>query len=371
MSQISAYIGLDVHKNSISIAAAPAEHSNPVQFHGRHCADTARLIKKLAAFGAPAEVRICYEAGPTGYGLARALIAAGYDCQVVAPAKTPKLPSDRVKTDRRDAKKLAEFLRSGHLTAIRIPTEEEEALRDLIRAREDVKHDESDLKRRLMGLMLRRGRVWNEKSNWTKAHMAWLERAEFDHAATNETKIAYLELIKHLGRVLAELDRRIEHFALSMQRADLVRALCAFKGIRVLTAATIISEIGDFDRFPTAAQFMSFLGLTPSESSSGDSTKRGPITKAGNKRLRRLLVESAWTYKKTPHESLDLKRRSRGVHPSVKDIAMAAQKRLWRRQMRLLHLNKCSRKVNVAVARELAGFLWAAGRSTQLLTQEA
>lgn len=371
MTQINAYIGLDVHKNSISLASAPSDGSCDAAFHRRLPNDVTRLLKELQLFGSPAQVHVCYEAGPTGYGLARRLRAEGYRCDVVAPAKTPRLPSDRVKTDRRDAVKLARFLRSGHLTAIRVPTLEEEALRDLIRTREDIKRDESDLRRRLGALMLRHGRVWGEKSTWTKAHMTWLEKQEFDQHATMEAKLCYLEQIKHLQRVLGELDKSIEQVALSLDHANVVRALCALKGIKVLTAATFLAEIGDFRRFATAAQFMSFLGLTPSESSSGDSTQRGPITKAGNRRLRRLLVESAWTYIKAPHESVELKRRSEGVHQEVKDLAMKAQKRLWKRRRQMTSAQKSPRKINVAMARELAGFVWAIARHDNLVATAA
>jgi transposase len=201
--------------------------------------------------------------------------------------------------------------------------------------------------------------------------MAWLETQTFEERGTMEAKLCYLEQIKHLRRSIAELDAAIEEVAMSLERSDVVKALCAFKGIKVLTAATFLAEIGDFKRFATASQFMSFLGLTPSESSSGETTKRGAITKAGNGRLRRLLVESAWTYTKAPHESQELKRRAAGVHQDVKDIAMKAQKRLWRRRSKMLAAQKAPRKVTVALARELAGFIWSAALQENLVTEAA
>ncbi len=372
MTQITAYVGLDVHKNSISIAAAPGESREKPSFHGRIPNDLTKLLKRLAPFGSADQVKVAYEAGPTGYGLARRLRAKGYDCVVVAPAKTPKTGSDRVKTDRRDALKLAGFLRSGHLTEIRIPTEEEEALRDLLRAREDIKGAEVQTRRRLNSMMLRHDRIWNgTKCNWTKAHYQWLEDQQFERRASNEAKVAYLEQIRELQRRLAELDRAIEEIVLAGDRKDLVLALCAVKGFSILGAATFIAEIGDFSRFSAATRFMSFLGLTPSEHSSGDGTSRGPITKAGNGRLRRLLVEAAHNYTYSPHISRELERRQRGVHEDVLRIAWKAQKRLYRQRQRLLRAGKSPRKTAVAMARELAGFVWAIGQATTLRAEAA
>lgn len=370
MSSISTYVGLDVHKSSISIAAAASDPRSTADFHGRLPNDMGRLLRKLALFGAPSSVRVCYEAGPTGYRLARRLIAEGYSCIVIAPAKTPKAGSDRVKTDRRDAIKLATFLRNGLLTEVRIPTEDEEALRDVIRTREDLKRDESDLRRRLMALMLRHDRIWPEKSNWTKAHMKWLEMQEFERRGTTESKLCYLEQIKHHQRTVADLDAVIKDVALTGEQANLVHAFCAFRGFSILTAATIASEIGDFKRFETPSKLMSFTGLTPSESSTGDTRRRGRITKAGNTRVRTLFVEAAMHYSHAPRESVDLKRRSEGVHQSVKDIAMKAQKRLWRRRNKMLAAGKSPKKVTVALARELVGFIWAVAQEDHLTETE-
>jgi transposase len=369
MSQFSTYIGLDVHKNSISVAAAPADPESRARSLRRLPNDMPRLLKLLAQCGAPEQVHICYEAGPTGYGLWRRLRQEGYTCVVVAPSKTPRSTSDRVKTDKRDAMKLASFLRSGLLTPIRVPSEEEEALRDLLRAREDIKRSECDLRRRLGALMLRQDRIWTgTKCNWTKRHFNWLEDQRFERRGTEEAKGQYLGLINHLRDILDEFDRSIEEVVPTLERADLVHALCGLKGIGLLTAATIVAEVGDLRRFPTAKQFMSFLGLTPSESSSGDTRRRGPITKAGNKRLRRLLVESAWKYSRAPHIGRDLDRRSRGLSKEVKAISWRAQKRLHKRRWALEHSGKGTRKINVALARELAGFIWSIGQEAKLTT---
>lgn len=369
MQRFSAYIGLDVHKNSISGAIAPADPQQPARSLGRMAHDVPKLLKVLARAGGPSEVKVCYEAGPTGYGLVRRLRAEGYTCEVVAPAKTPKAPGDRVKTDQRDAVKLATFLRNGLLTAIRVPTEEEEALRDLVRAREDIKRMEVNLRRQLGALLLRHDRRWTgTKHNWTKRHFEWVEKQTFEHRGTQEAKQQYLGLVHHLRELLDELDRAVEEILPTLERADLARALQGLKGIKALTAATILAEVGDLQRFPSPGKFMSFLGLTPSESSSGDARQRGPITKAGNKRLRRLFVEAAQTHRKAPHVSRELEVRSRGLSSEVKALAWKAQKRLFKRRWALSNAGKSERKIVVALARELAGFVWAIGQEERLTT---
>ena len=367
MKTFSTYVGLDVHKKSITIAVASGDSREEARSLGTTPNDLTRLLRKLGKLGPPRAVRVCYEAGPTGYGLYRRLVAEGYTCDVVAPSKTPKKSGDRVKTDRRDAKKLAHYLRSGDLTSIRVPTPEEEAVRDLIRAREDTKSVETNTKRRLGALLLRHGRIWHKKSQWTKEHLEWVGRQSFEHPATAEAHVHYIGELHRLREVLQGLERRIEEIVETMERADLIRALCSMKGIKTLTAATIVAEVGDLRRFPTASKFMSFLGLTPSEDSTDESRRRGAITKAGNSRLRRHLVEAAWAYWRHPHLSRDLLKRSAGVAAGVRNIAWRAQKRLHRRHRFLVAKRKDSRKALVAVARELAGFIWAIGQEECLI----
>lgn len=366
MLRFSAFVGLDVHKNSISVAVARAGEE-PARCLSRLPNDYPRLRKLLETLGEPSTISVCYEAGPTGYGLVRRLREEGFACEVVAPAKTPKISSNRVKTDRRDAIQLADFLRSGHLTFLRVPTPEEEALRDLIRAREDLKSVQLDTQRQLISMLLRHGRIWTMKSHWTVAHLQWVSRQTFDHPASTEAHAHYLGEVLRLREAVAQLDRRIEEVATTLERSDLVQALCALKGIKTLSAATLVSEVGELRRFPTARRFMSFLGLTPSESSSGDTRHRGPITKAGNRRLRRLLVEAAWAYYRSPHVSKELQRRSRGTSTVVRQIAWRAQKRLHRRLYSLTRRGTSPRKALVAVARELAGFVWAIGQEDVLI----
>ncbi len=370
MSTFSAYVGLDVHKNSISVAFA-AQDNSPPRSLGRLPNDLTRLLRKLEPLGSPDRVRVCYEAGPTGYGLVRRLRELGYDCQVVAPAKTPRIASDRVKTDRRDAIKLADFLRSGHLTFIRVPTPEEEALRDLIRTREDIKTKETNSKRQLNSMMLRHGRTFRAgKSLWTKKHFDWIEAQEFEYVASGEAKDTYVGELRRYKGLLEDLDRRIEEVAQTLSRADLVHALRAFKGIKTLTAATIVAEVGDLRRFPSSGKFASFLGLTPSEHSSGDSRHRGRITKAGNRRLRRMLVEAAWAYHRHPHVSRELEARSAGVSQQVRDLAWKTQQRLHRRLRAFHYRGMSSKKALIAVTRELACAIWALGQQEELM-QEA
>lgn len=370
MKTINAYVGLDVHKNSIYIAFR--DHSAAgAQAIGSVPNDLTRLLKKLEPLGDPDEVQVCYEAGPTGYGLCRHLRELGYDCQVVAPAKTPSVAGNQVKTDRRDALKLAEFLATGHLTFVRIPTPEEEALRDLIRAREDLKIKETNTKRQLTSMMLRHSRVFSKQNGggkcyWTIKHLEWVDRQRFDHEASNVAKECYVEEVRRIDKRIQQLDKRIAEISETVERSDLIRALQSFKGIKVLTAATIVAEIGDLRRFPTAKKFSSFLGLTPSESSSGETRNRGRITKAGNRRLRRMLVEAAWAYWRSPHISRELTARSKGTSESVRSIAWNTQQRLHRRLRALQHRHVPAKKALIAVTRELACAIWAIGQEESL-----
>ena len=367
MKKVTTFVGLDVHKSSISVGFASAEYGSEAKFAKRLPNDTAALVKLLRTFGAPEEIRVCYEAGPTGYGLYRALNAEGYGCCVIAPAKTPKSPTDKVKTDRIDAIRLAECLRSDQLTAIHVPTEKEEALRDILRAREDLKAMETNTKRRILSLLLRYGRVWTGKSTWTKAHREWISAQRFEFPATTEAHDEYIETLSRLEVRIERLERLIHETALTLPHAALYRAFMAMKGIKTIVAATLIAEIGDFRRFPTAAHFMSFLGLTPSIYASGDRARRGRITKAGNARLRRLLTEAAWAYFHPPHKSRLLLKRQEGVGQRPIEISWNAQRRLHRKLKRMQAKGKQQKASLTAAARELAGFIWAMGQEEQLV----
>ncbi len=370
MKQFSTYVGLDVHKDSISIAVA--EHGrDPAKFLGHIPNDLTRLLRKLEKLGPAERVQVCYEAGPTGYGLHRRLVELGHDCQVIAPSKTPRKAADRIKTDRRDAERLAHYLRSGDLTSIRVPSEQEEAMRNLLRAREDAKKAEMRAKRQLNSFLLRSSRIWSGRSKWTKLHFEWIGAQAFDHEADILTLSDYLNEARRVTERVAELTKSIESLSSELESRDLVQALQAFRGIKVLLATWITVEIGDFRRSPTAKHFMSFLGLTPSESSSGATVSRGAITKAGNVRLRSLLMQAAWAYRHKPRVEGTLKRRAQAASQEVRDTAWRAQKRLHNKYYRLTNAGKPKNKALVGVARELAGFIWSVGNSNDLLSTTA
>lgn len=366
MSEYRIFVGLDVHKSSISIAVAEAGRE-PARFLGKVANDVPRLVKKLAKLGDPAEVQVCFEAGPTGYGLQRRLIERGYDCQVVAPSRTPRRAAAKVKTDRKDAEDLAHFLRSGDLAFIRVPTEQEESMRNLLRAREDAKRAEHKAKQQLNMFLLRSGRIWGGKSRWTRDHLLWVGKQAFEQEADVLTLSDYLHEVERLRDRVADLTKSIEELAPKLESWPLIQALQAFRGIKILVATWIAVELGDLRRFPSPKHLMSFLGMTPSEASSGDTVRRGRITKAGNMRLRSLLMQSAWAYRLKPRVEGTLRRRNQAASQGVRSIAWKAQQRLHRKLGRLVALGKPKNKALVAVARELAGFIWAVGREEELV----
>jgi len=364
MSQPIRYVGLDVHADSITIAVAE-EGREQARSVGRVANDLTRVLRRLDLLGPRASLRCAYEAGPTGYGLQRALSQAGIDCTVIAPSKTPRGSGDRVKTDRRDAARLAHFLRSGDLVEIHVPDEVCEAMRDLLRAREDAKRAQLRARHQLSKFLLRHGRRW-PKSNWTKLHLEWIAKQRFDHAALDVVLSESLQAVQDHTARIERYDRRLAELVPGTEQAKLIEALQAFRGIQLLTAASIAFELGDLRRFPSPKKLMSYLGTTPSEDSSGDRVRRGAITKAGNGGLRRLLVEAAWAYRHRPAVGYRHRKRAENVAPAVRAIAWKAQGRLNARYKRMLARGKTKQKALVAVARELAGFIWAAGQEEQL-----
>lgn len=364
MTQPIRFVGLDVHATSISVAVAE-EGRDEARFVGRYPNDLARLLRVLDRLGERASLRCAYEAGPTGYGLQRALTREGVDCAVIAPSKTPRGSGDRVKTDRRDALRLAHFLRSGDLVEIHVPDESCEAMRDLLRAREDAKRAQLRARHQLLKFLLRHGRRW-PKSNWSRPHLEWIAAQRFEHVAQDTVLAESLQAVyEHTARI-ERLDRRLAELVPQTELATLVEALQAFRGIKLLTAASIAFELGDLRRFDSPKRLMGYLGMTPSEESSGDSVRRGRITRAGNSGLRRLLVEAAWAYRHRPAEGYLHRRRAQNVAPAVRAIAWKAQDRLNGRYRRLLARGKTKQKTLVALARELAGFIWAVGQEEQL-----
>jgi transposase len=364
MTESTLFIGLDVHASSISVALA--EGRKPAHFLGKYPNDFTRLLKALDRLADRDLLYVAYEAGPTGYGLQRALTAAGIRCDVIAPSKMPKAAGDKVKTDRRDALRLAHLLRCGDLTKIHVPDEACEAMRDLIRSREDAKRAQLRARHQLSKFLLRHGRHW-EKTNWTHQHFEWIGRQSFDHPAQERVLQECLQAVYECTSRIQRYDSLLAELAPTTDQADLITALQAFRGIKLLTAATIAFELGDLKRFPSAKKLMSYLGATPSEDSSGDRVRRGKITKAGNGGLRRLLIEAAWAYRHKPRVSYHLKKRSEGVAPNVQEIAWKAQLRLNKRYKKMTGKGKNAQKTLVAMARELAGFIWAVGQEKVLV----
>lgn len=351
------HLGMDVHKDSISIGILrPDEESPDVE---RIFNDEPSIRRFLARFDEPRKLSTCYEAGPTGYELHRLLTTMNIRCQVIAPSLIPKAPGDRVKTDKRDCRKLARLHRAGELVAIRVPTREEEAVRDLCRARADMVEDLDRARKRLGALLLRHGEVWRGGSAWTLKHEVWLRARHFEDQALAATFGHYRAVVEERA---ATLDAIEADLVLCFGRApfdDAVSRLSAYRGVARLGALTLASEVCDWRRFGRASAFMGFTGLVPSEYSSGGRTHRGRITKAGNLHLRTQLIESAWAYQHGPAVGVELRRRQEGVGPETVARAWAAQARLCGRFRRLAQKKTSKNVVAAAVARELCGFLWA------------
>lgn len=367
MSKSIVYVGMDVHKDSITIAVAhegrePAEKWKTIPYDG---GQLRKALKSLAKNGRV--LRVCYEAGPTGFGLHRTLRKAGIDCIVVAPSLVPGKPGDRVKTDRRDARKLAHFLRSGDLTEVHVPDEAAEAIRDLERARDDAKRAERVARHQLEKFLLRHDRHW-EGTTWTVKHRDWIRSQKFIYPAQQRVLVDYLTTVEDLTNRVVKLTADLEELVGETALAPLVKAIQAFRGMSFVSAVTIAAEVGgDLQRFASAGQFMSYVGLTPSEDSTGKRRRQGAITRCGNGHMRRILVEAAWHYRHPPAMSRELRRRNEGVTEGVRRIAWEAQKRLNKRLYHLIHAGKSSQKAVVALARELAGFIWSLGQEKTLL----
>jgi transposase len=357
------FVGLDVHADSIAIAVAEPGRGEPAAL-ATIPNDTVMLLKRLRALG---RVKCCYEAGPTGFGLHRDLVKAGIDCIVVAPSLVPTRAGDRVKTDRRDAVKLARFLRSGDLTEIVVPDEATEAMRDLERAREDAKRAELAARHHLGKFLLRHGRRSPFKTAWSRKHLEWIRSQHFDDAAQQLVLDDYLKAVEDLAERIARLTRSIVEMVGRWDRRPLVQALQALRGVNVMSAVVLVAELGDIARFATAPQLMGYLGLVPSERSSGATRQQGRITRAGNGHARRFLVEAAWAYRFRASRTKPIRARDAVVSDEVKRIAWRAQVRLCGRYAKLTARGKNKNRTVIAVARELAGFVWAIGREPHLL----
>lgn len=360
------FVGLDVHRDSIAIAVAVRD-GKPAASLGSVPNDVPGLIRRLLRLGPAGSLRCCYEAGPTGFGLARRLHAAGIACEVIAPSLVPVQPGARVKTDRRDAQKLAQYLRSGDLTPVHVLDPATEAIRDLERARDDAKRAERAARHQLSKFLLRHGRWFEGRSTWGPAHLAWLAKQQFDNKAQQDVMNDYREAVEMATARVGRLTGRLAERVAAWEKAPLVTALQALRGVDLVSAATLVAEVGDFRRFASASELMSFVGLVPSEHSSGGSRRQGRITRTGNGHVRRILVESTWHYRRQPRMSQAIRARNERVSAPVRAIAWKAQQRLHKRLFRLMGRGKPASQAVTAVARELVGFVWAIAREEVLL----
>jgi transposase len=356
------HLGFDVDSQRIAVAVAEAD--GEVRSLGMipyRAESVRRLVKEL---GPANRLRVCYEAGPHGYGLYWQLTGLGVHCDVVAPTLVPVKAGDRVKTNRRDAEKLARCYRSGDLTAVWVPDAQHEALRDLVRAREAAKKDQLRARHRLGKFLLRRGlRAATGVKNWTAKHLVWVRTLRFEQPAQEATFLDYLHEVEHGAERVVRLEEAIEQAVtgLPAEMKAVVAGLQALRGIQQTTAATIVAEVGPLSRFSRPKQLMGYSGMVSSEESTGDRIRRFAITKTGNAHLRRVLGEAAWAYQYRPAMSWGLKKRQEGLSEEVKEIAWKAQHRLCTRYRRLLAKGKLKQQVITAVGRELLGFIWAIG----------
>jgi transposase len=356
-----AYIGLDVHKDTIAVAVARMGREEP-EYRGEIANNPkaiAKLVERLSGEFNGEVLLFCYEAGPCGYVLYRQLLRLGQDSQVVAPSLIPKKPGERVKTDRLDAVKLARSLRNGDLSAVWVPDEEQEAMRDLTRARGDMKIQEVKARQQLNAYVLRHGHAWpSNKTRWNKVHYNWLESLKFGHDWQQVVLQEYLDATRAASQRVADLMAQMERVLPEWSLGPVVHSLVALRGIDKLAAMVLLAELGDISRFDSPTQLMAFLGRVPSEHSSGSKRRQGAITKTGNGHARRMLVESAWSYRFPARQTMHLKRKARNATDEAKGIAWKAQKRLCGRYKTLTQAGKNTKLVCVAIARELAGFIW-------------
>lgn len=367
MAKSITYVGLDVHKDTIVVALAETGLRGEVREHGK-IANTPTALKALSAKLAPGrELRFCYEAGPCGYTIQRQLAGTGHDCAVVAPSLIPRKPGERIKTDRRDAINLAKMHRAGELTPVWVPDPAHEAIRDLVRARQAAVRTLRQARQQLSGFLLRQGQHYHRPA-WTQLHRRWLASLKFEQAVHH---IVLEDCIAAVEAATARRDCLEAHIEAALPEwslAAVVQALQALRGVSVVAAATLVAELGDITRFTNPRQLMAYLGLVPAEHSSGRTRRQGGITKAGNGAARRMLIEAAWSYRFPARISREQLLRQERLTKPIRDIAWKAQERLCRRYRKLARAGKLPTVITAAIARELAGFIWAIARQAQSAT---
>lgn len=358
------YVGLDAHQDTITVAVAESgrQDSNIIAIINNDPVVVGKLVNKLEKRGK--ELEFCYEAGQLGYGLCRQIKSMGHECFVVAPSLIPQKPGDKVKTDPRDARNLARCLRNGDLTPVWVPDEEHEELRDLVRARQSSVEDLHRNRQRLLKFLVKLG-IRKPKGmikNWTVKHREWLKSLKLTNQGQQMILCEHLYSIEECENKISRFESEITVQCAHSSLLSLIEALQAFKGIGLITAATIVAEVGDLTRFRKASQLMSYAGLVPGEHSSGNTIKRGSITKAGNSHLRWIITEAAWHYRHRPAVGENLKKRQKGISEEVKQTAWKAQHRLNLKYRRMLAKGIIKQKTITGVARELLGFIWAVGQ---------
>jgi len=360
------YIGLDVHKNTIDVAIADGRYESQVRSYGKiiNTPDALdKLLKKLQS--GKSELSVVYEAGPCGYQIHRHLTSKGISCSVVAPSLIPKRSGSRIKTDRRDAANLARLFRAGELTCIYIPTREDEAMRDLTRCRDDIKRLQRKVRQRLLAFLLRHGFRYSGTKNWTKAHTNWLAGVKMAHPAQQIVLQEYIDAANECTDRVERITEQIHALLSEWSRAPFVRAYQALRGVSMIVATTVAAEIGDMSRFKKPKELMAYLGLVPSEHSSGNTVRRGSITRTGNGHVRRVLIEAAWAYRMQARKTITILKRQEDLSKSICDISWKAQTRLCTRYRRLYAKGKSKQAAITAIARELSAFLWAIDKEVQ------
>ena len=369
MPQPILYVGLDVHARKIAVATADEDRRGEVRQHSIIANTTTALESLVKKLSAGRELRVCYEAGPCGYVIARQMEKKGIPCTVAAPSLIPRGPGDRIKTDRRDAQLLARLHRAGELTAVHIPDETDEAMRDLCRARTDAVQDKRRAQSQLKAFLLRHGRHLVDKTPWSEARQRTLRAITLPHAAQRMVLEEYILAVEAAHQRIARIEQQMELLLPDWRQAPSVRALMGMRGFRIVAAMITVSELGDIHRFRHPRQLMAYLGLVPSENSSGESRRQGSVTKAGNTHLRWLINESAQNYRLPPGISPGLSRRQEAIpaacRQEVKNIAWKCQHRLYEKGRKLGARGKMRQKVQLALARELCGFVWAVLKAAQ------